>query len=428
MSRAEEKTALEARQLHRLNALIAEISASNAFYAPRLLQAGLEKGVASLAEFREKMGFTTKADLIADQQEYPPYGTNLTYPLDRYIRFHQTSGTSGSPIRWLDTQESWGWMVDNWVEVLKYSGVTPQDRIFFAFSFGPFLGFWTAFEAGLRYGCLCLPGGGLSTAGRLKTLLDNAVTVLCCTPTYALRLGEMAQEEGVDLTQSALRLIVVAGEPGANIPATRRRIEELWGGAQVRDHHGMTEIGPVSYECPYDPSILHLLEESFIPEVLDTKTGLPTSVGEKGELILTNLGRTGSPLLRYRTGDLVQLATAPCGCGSLDMALRGGILGRVDDMFVVRGVNLHPSAVETVLHRFDQIAEYRVLLTTARAMSEIAIEIEPREGTGETLAQEVETTLRAVFNLRIPVTAVPQGSLPRFEMKARRWVRTQGKD
>src|SRR5262249_34165146 len=155
--------------------------------------------------------------------------------------------------------------------------VAPGDRFFFAFSFGPFLGFWTAFEAGLRLGCMCLPGGGQSSAARLRAILENRATVLCCTPTYAIRLGEVAAAEGIDLAAGAVRTILVAGEPGGSIPATRARIERLWPGARVRDHHGMTEIGPVSFECPARPGVLHVIEAGYLPEIIDPESERPVA-------------------------------------------------------------------------------------------------------------------------------------------------------
>ena len=416
----------EAAQLEALQAMMAKILPDNHFYAAKLTAAGIPGRFASLEQFYAEMPFTTKKELAEDQRSKPPYGTNLTYPIERYTRFSQTSGTTGIPMRWLDTTQSWSWMIDNWVEVFHASGVTPIDRTFFAFSFGPFLGFWTAFEAGVRLGCMCLPGGGLSSAARLRAIMDNAVTVLCCTPTYAIRLAEVAAQERVDLGSSSVRTIVVAGEPGASIPATRAHIEQLWPGARLRDHHGMTEVGPVSFECPCRPRVLHIIESAFIPEVINPCTGDAVGPGEKGELVLTNLGRVGSPLIRYRTGDLVQRSTTlRCECGREDLALEGGILGRTDDMVVVRGVNLHPAAVEDVVRRFDRVAEYRVEIYLERAMPEARIHIEAAPGCPDSAAlrQEVETALSTAFNLRVPVLLALPGSLPRFELKAMRWVR-----
>lgn len=421
------REALEARQLASLRALIAEVGARNPFYRRKWKGTGLGPELPSLADFRARTPFTTRAELTADQLAFPPYGTNLTYPLEQYVRFSQTSGTSGTPMRWLDTRESWSWMVDNWGHVLAASGVTAADRILFAFSFGPFLGFWTAFEAGARLGALCLPGGGMTSAARLRLLLDNRVTVLCCTPTYALHLAEVAAEQGLSLAAGAVRGLILAGEPGAAIPETRARLEALWPGARVWDHHGMTEVGPVSFGCPARPGVLHVLEHAFLAEVLNPETGAPVADAEAGELVLTNLGRLGSPLVRYRTGDLVRPAPlTSCACGRVELALEGGILGRVDDMVVVRGVNLIPSAVEAVLRRFPAVVEYRVTVERRAALAEVRLEVEPppNHPSPGSLAGELQQALQDAFHLRIPVTAVAPGCLPRFELKARRWQET----
>src|SRR5262249_4263698 len=253
--------------------------------------------------------FTTKDELLAAQTEHPPYGGLLTYPLERYTRLHQTSGTKGAPLRWLDTPESWDWMLGCWGKMFDIVGVTPADRLLFAFSFGPFLGFWTAFEAATRMGCLCLAAGGLSSGARLRMLLDNRATVVLCTPTYALHLAEFARQQGIRI--EGVRSLIVAGEPGGSIPATRRCIEEAWQ-ARVFDHSGMAEVGPLAIECPASPGGLHILEGDYFAEVIDVATGINVATGMPGELVLTNLGRRGSPLIRYRTGDLVRVDPKPC--------------------------------------------------------------------------------------------------------------------
>ena len=414
---------LASEQLAALNRLLAEILPDNRFYAAKTESAGCPRQFDSLATFFQHFPPTTKAELAEDQARLPPYGTNLTYPLNRYTRFHQTSGSTGQPIRWLDTEASWSWLVDNWVRVFEAGGTAPDDRVLFAFSFGPFLGFWTAFDAAGRIGCLTLPAGGMSTMARLRMLEDNRATVLCCTPTYALRLGEAAAAEGID--PSSVRIILVAGEPGAGIPETRARIESLWPAARLVDHHGMTELGPVSYGAPDNPSILRIIEQSFIAEVLDPTSGTPVPPGSEGELVLTSLGRSASPLLRYRTGDLVRPArTAPEGLANY--YLDGGILGRIDDMILIRGVNIYPSSVESLVRRFEDVAEYRVTVSTERQMAEMAIAIEPRVDCADPggLAADLEAALRVMFNLRIPITLAEAGSLPRFEMKAKRWQKT----
>jgi phenylacetate-CoA ligase len=437
------------RQFDQLRDLLRAVGSTNKFYSAKYEAEGAPSKVSRLHDFHERFPFTTKQELAADQAAHPPYGTNLTFPLERYTRCHQTSGTNGAPLRWLDTPETWETMVENWSTVLRVSGVTPSDTIFFAFSFGPFLGFWLAFEAGLRMGCRCLPGGGMSSAARVKAIVEMGATVICCTPTYAIHLGETAARDGIDLTVSVpgepeekrgmapevevaptracpVKTIIVAGEPGGSIRSVREQISSLWHGARVVDHHGMTESGPVSHECPVRPGVLHIMESAFLPEVIDPVTGAQALAGDTGELVLTTLLRTGSPLLRYRTGDLVKTSLdSICECGRSDLALEGGILGRTDDMVVVRGVNIYPSAVEEIVRTYGDVAEYQVKISHAQALAELSLIIEPREGFADpaALASHLEGALQTAFNLRIPVTTVTSGTLPRFEMKAKRWVR-----
>ena len=384
------------------------------FQQERLQRAGVPQLPANLGEFQERVPFTRKADLVAEQAAHPPYGRVLTEPLGRFTRIHQTSGTTGSPLRWLDTPESWEEMVQDWMLVLKAAGVVPGDRILFAFSFGPFLGFWLAFEAAQRLGALCFAGGGMSSSVRLRVLLENECTVLCCTPTYALHLPEVSRAEGLDLTATKLRRIVVAGEPGGSLPAVRARLASLWNGAQVFDHHGMTETGPVTLEDPATPGTLLLLEDSFLAEVVLPETGQPVASGETGELILTTLRRLGSPLLRYRTGDLVRRDDAP-----LPKRFPGGILGRVDDMVIVRGVNVYPSALDEIVRSMPEVGEYRATLDTRGSLMELGLEVEASEA----VALELSRRLHRSLSLRVPVQVVSAGTLPRFELKARRWRR-----
>jgi phenylacetate-CoA ligase len=303
--------------------------------------------------------------------------------------------------------------------------VTRQDRFFFAFSFGPFLGFWSALDAVHQLGCFCFPGGSMTSLARLEALLDNGITVLCCTPTYAQHLGDVAREKHIDLSRSRLRLVIVAGEAGGSIPATRARIESAWPGAKVFDHHGMTEVGPVTYQCPAEPGVLHVLEPAYYPEIIEPLTGAPSPPGVTGELVLTTLDRIGSPLLRYRTGDLVR-ARPPslCACGRHALALEGGILGRCDDMVVVRGVNVYPSLIEEIVRAYPEIAEYRVQLDCSSAMAKLSVEVEPAgaQPPPAGLQHRLEQAFQSALNLRVPVQLLPAHSLPRFEMKALRWT------
>ncbi len=414
-----DKASIRAHQLARLQELRAALLQGNRYYGPQV-----ESGFSTLEEYSAKVGFTTKNLLVEDQLAHPPFGRNHTFPIETYTRFCQTSGTTGSPLRWLDTAESWEWMLDCWTRVFAAAGVRAGDRVFFAFSFGPFLGFWTAFDAAKRMGCLAIPGGGMTSTARLRTLRDTRAEVLCCTPTYAIRLAEVARAEGIDLSGAAVRTILVAGEPGGSVPGTRALLEQLWPGARIVDHHGMTETGPVTYECPARPRTLHVMESEFYPEIIDPRTGAPLPEGAQGELVLTNLGRTAAPVLRYRTGDLVQPAgEGACACGSHEMALTGGILARCDDMVVIRGVNVYPSAVEDVMRACGDVAEYRVEIAAVRSMDELRVQVEPSAEAGPELGHRLETALRDAFGMRIPIQIVGAGALPRFEMKARRWVR-----
>ncbi len=422
---------LDQLQRRRLRALLDVVLPANRFYAAKVARSRLPADRLHLPEVFSQLPFTSKSELVADQREEPPYGTNLTFPITHYTRLHQTSGTSGQPLRWLDTPKTWDWMLGCWQQCYRAGQITPADRFFFPFSFGPFLGFWTAFEAATRYGCLALAGGGMTSLARLRFLLDNRVSVVLCTPTYALRLAEVARENGIALDATTpgycVRAVVVGGEPGGGIPGTRRRIEEAWK-ARLFDQSGMTEIGPATCECLEAPGGLHLLEADFLGEVIDPRTGQPCPEGEVGELVITNLGREGSPLLRYRTGDLVRVDPRPCPCGRAFLRLAGGILGRTDDMIHVRGNNLYPGALEAVLRRFPEVAEYRVTIARRAVLAEVRITVEPTPGTdGGQLAERVAQAVREELLFRADVEAVAPGALPRFEMKAKRVIH-QGPD
>ena len=360
--------------------------------------------------------FTTKTELSEDQAAHPPFGTNLTYPLERYVRLHQTSGTTGRPLRLLDTAESWDWWRECWQSVYRAAGVTARDRIFFAFSFGPFVGFWSAFGGAERLGALCLTGGAMTTTERVASILATEATVLMCTPTYALRLAEAAREEGIDLARSALRVSIHAGEPGASIPATRERIEKELG-VQAFDHTGATEVGAHGFSCSARDGV-HINESEFIVEVIDA-TGEARDEGD-GELVLTNLGRWGMPVIRYRTGDRVTAVRGACSCGRTLVKLAGGIAGRVDDMVTVRGVNVFPSAIEAIVRRFAEVGEYRVELARVREMDELRCVVEAPAD----VAERVGAAIHRELGIRCLVEAVAAGTLPRFEMKAKRFNKT----
>ena len=406
---------IEEHQLARLQAGLEQMLPLNRFYQQKLLQDGKSLAINKLHDLAH-LPFTFKRELIADQEQHPSYGDNLTYPLREYIRFHQTSGTTGHPLKILDTKESWDWWAECWTSVYKAAGVGKDDIVFIAFGFGPFIGFWSAYEGAKRLGALTVPGGGMDSLQRLHTLQEVGATVLVCTPSYALRLAEVAQEHGIDLRETGVRITIHAGEPGASIPATRERIEQAWN-SRTYDHTGMTEAGAFGFACSQQHGV-HINEGEFIAEILDQQTGQPVKDGEVGELILTNLGRWGYPIIRYRTGDLVRHGGYSCPCGRSFLLLPGGVLGRADDMLIVRGVNLYPSALANILHRFPEVTEYRVIVTKSGALDEVALQVEcPPE-----LIATIQEALHMELHLRIPIEAMEQGVLPRFELKARRVV------
>jgi phenylacetate-CoA ligase len=400
---------LRSLQLRKLTAGLDQVVRGNSFWRERL------HGVQGWDDF-ERLPLTAKAELVADQQEHPTFGTNLTFPLERYVRLHQTSGSSGArPLRWLDTAESWGWWLRIWTDhVYRSAGVGPDDRVFFGFSFGPFIGFWSAFGGAERLGALVIPGGAMTTEQRIASILDLQPTVLLCTPTYALRLAEVAAQLGVDLAASSIRVTIHAGEAGASIPATREAIERAFGATCV-DHSGMTELGPTGFSCTQRDG-LHLVESEFIFEVLDVD-GRPAP---DGELVATNLGRWGMPLIRYRTGDRVQVAPGRCSCGSPFMKLAGGISGRVDDMFTVRGVNLYPSQVEAIVRRHSAVREFLIERRRLHHMDEVTLVIDC--GTTAAPGHELSAELRQALGVRIDVRVAEPDSLPRSETKAIRVV------
>jgi phenylacetate-CoA ligase len=406
-----EAAALAHHQLSRLNQLLDTILPSNQFYADKL--ADLQRPLTSLDQLTT-LPFTTKDELQA-ASESGDYAANLTYSLDHYVRFHRTSGTRGRPMVVLDTAEDWAWWIDTWQYVMDAADLGQEDRVLMAFSFGPFIGFWSANDAAVARGMLVIPSGGLSTIARLELALRSRVTAVFCTPSYALHMAEVAAENQIDLPASDVRRLVVAGEPGGSMPAVRQRIEAAWG-ARVIDHSGASEVGPWGY-ADRESRGLHITESEFHAEFLAVDSGLPAKDGELSELVLTCLGRAGSPVIRYRTNDLVR-PTWNTTEDNRFVLLEGGVLGRTDDMMIIRGVNIFPSSVEQILRSFPDIVEYRLVAHRHGEMDALTIEIEDRLDS----PRRVQEQLHLRLGLRVNVRSVPPGTLPRFEAKGRRFV------
>lgn len=417
-----ERERLREWQSERLRLLMMEL-ATNEFYQAKARDAGLDLERIERVEDLDALPFTTKAELVAEQAAHPPFGRLLTYPLSSYRYFHQTSGTTGRPLRWLDTRESWDWWTRCWGAVYRAAGIGAGDVVFCAFSFGPFISHWTAIAGAWHVGAMAISGGGMNSEQRLQTLIDNRCTALISTPTYALHLAEVASQQGIDLRASAIRRTIHAGEPGASLPAVKRAIETAWG-ATCFDHAGATEVGAWAFDCEAQTGAIHLNEAEFIFEVIDPASGAAVSDGERGEMVITNLGRGCMPAIRYRTGDLVEMTAEACTCGRSFARIRGGVLGRADDMIIVRGVNLYPSAIDNLIRGLPGIIEYEVIIRRVDGMDDLLIRLETGDAVpfAET-AIALLNSCRRQLGIRVSLEHATAGSLPRYEFKARRFKR-----
>src|SRR5829696_7021133 len=396
----------------RLNDLLQLVTTQNPFHRRRLeaFDLGGDPALTDLPPL-------TKAELVHDQERHPPFGTNLTYPLDRYTQLHQTSGTTGPPLRVLDTAEDWDWWRDRFAHTLTVAGVGAEDRVPLCYSFGPHVQFWAANEGLQEIGAMGVALGGMGSVQRLQTIAEVEATTLWCTPTYALHLLEVAVEQRLESAFRSLERVLCTGEPGGSLPGLRSRIEEGLGVVCI-DHAGLTEAGPFGDPCPEGHG-LHVDENEFVCEILDEDMS-PTAQGERGELVITPLRLTGFPALRYRTGDSVIATDERCPAGHEGRWLPGGIVGRTDDMVVVRGMNVYPSAIEEAVRQVSSSGEFRITFYTERSgMDEVKLEVELTEGTD---ARRLQETMRQQLGLRVRVVPIAPGILPRETGKARRVV------
>jgi len=397
--------------LERLNDLITEVSGSNEFQRERL--DGL---VAHALEDLRQIRPVDKDDLLRDQRAHPPFGRNLTYPRERYVHLHQTSGTSGSTLRVLDTEEDWTWWRACLHDVFAAAGVGPNDLVALAYSFGPYIQFWASYEGAGAVGANRIALGGMDSVQRLETIREYGATTLVCTPSYAIRLATVAGQRDLEDALSSVERIICTGEPGASLPAVRSQIEALWN-ARCFDHAGLSEVGAFGYPCAEGGGI-HINEREFVTEIVAPGSEDQIAHGEVGELIVTAIGRKGFPAIRYRTGDVVECCEERCPAGHEDRWLPGGILGRTDDMVVIRGMNVFPSAIEEVLREFDELGEFRITFyTEPSAMDEVKVEVElgqPSQG------RAIQARLRTRLGLRVRIVPLKPGILPSDTGKARR--------
>ena len=397
--------------LPRLDAIVTHAAEHAPFQRERLGRPRLDE-----VEDLTRLPLTGKPDLLDDQHAHPPFGTNLAYPLHHYTRLHQTSGTTSATLRILETPADWNWWRRSLGRVLTAAGVEAGDRVALAFSFGPYIQFWASFEGVQEVGAMTIPLGGMDSIQRLQTMAAYGATTLLCTPSYALHLARVAADTGLIAATEAVTRLVCTGEPGASVPSVRQRIESAWD-ARCFDHGGASEAGSFGYPCPVEGG-MHLAESDFVCEVLDPVSSGPVAAGEIGELVVTSLERRGFPVIRYRTGDMVRLSATGCSAGHPGAWLPEGIIGRVDDMVVIRGMNVFPSSIEETLREFPGVEEFRITFyTDPRAMDEIKVEVELYD---PSQVREMQARLRHSLGLRVRIVPLRPGILPAHEGKARR--------
>jgi phenylacetate-CoA ligase len=355
-----------------------------------------------------------------------PYGDMLCVPLERVTEFHQTSGTTGQPVYQPDTWQDWEWWSEAWCYVLYAQGFRDTDRIFIPFGYNIFVAYWAGHYAGEKMGCEVVPGGVLDTEARILKIQELNATALMATPTYVLGMADKARSMGIEPAKDlSIDKILCAGEPGASIPATKKRMEDAWG-AKVYDHVGATEIGAWGYECTAQPGGLHVNEALFLVELEDVQTGEPiTEPGKRGKLIMTALDREAQPCIRFDSKDVAEWAEEPCPCGRTFGWIKGGVVGRADDITKVKGVLLAPSAIEEVVRGFPELSdEFEVEVTKKGDIDAIALKVElmPEEaGSRETVKARLVDQLRLKTNLRYDIEFHEYGTLPRYTLKANRF-------
>jgi len=418
--------------LEKLRATIAWAYERSSFYRHKWDDAGVgPHSLRSLDDLR-RFPVITKQELRADQTEHGPFGSYLCVPRDDVARIHGTSGTTGKPTAFAIGRDDWRRIANAHARIMWAMGLRPGDTVFIASFFSLYMGSWGALAGGERLGATCFPfGAGVQgqTLMGIRWLRDMRPTALYSTPSYALHMAEVARAEGIDPRELGLRILFFSGEPGASIPATKRKIEQVYGGVCI-DSGSMAEMTPwmTNGECRQRAG-MHLWQDVVYTEVCDPKTFEPVPFGQEGTPVYTHLERTSQPMIRLVSGDLARWVDEPCDCGRTYPRLPGGIYGRIDDMFIVRGENVYPSAIEDTLRAIPGFGgEYQIVVSRQDAMDELVVNVECDEATArqpeavQALATEMELRLRAVIGVRALVALKMPGELPRTEFKARRIV------
>ncbi|HOP47788.1 MAG TPA: phenylacetate--CoA ligase family protein [Desulfobacteraceae bacterium] len=374
-----------------------------------------------------KVPKVNKAMMRDIQRKAPfPYGDALCVPLEEATEFHQTSGTTGYPIYQPDTWQDWEWWSESWSYILWAQGYRARDRVFLPFGYNVFVAFWAAHYAAEKVGCEVVPGGVLDTQARILKIDELRPTAMMATPTYILGMADTAKNKmGLNPEKMSIRKITCAGEPGALIPGTKKRMEEAWG-AKVFDHAGATEIGAWSFECEDQPGGLHVNEAFFLVEIEDIQTGeIIEEPNRRGKMIITALDRQAQPCIRFDSSDVIGWSDEKCSCGRTFRLLKGGLIGRADDITKVKGVLLSPAAIEEVVRSMKGLGdEYEVVVDKAGVVDRITLKYEilpDLEGDKEKIEDELKDHLRLKTNLGYKLEAFKYGTLPRYEVKAKRF-------
>ena len=418
---------LQALQLKKFRRIVEWAYHHSPFYRRLYEAAGLEPGDIKRFEDIRKVPKIEKGMFRDVQKNEPfPYGDMLAVPCEKIAVFRQTSGTTGTPVYQADTWQDWEWWAESWCYILYAQGYRESDRVFIPFGYNIFVAFWAMHTASEKLGCETIPGGVLDTEARILKMKELRCTAFGATPTYVLGLAERARKMNIDPAKDLhIRRITVAGEPGGSIHTTKKRMEDAWG-AKVYDHIGATEIGAWSYECTEQPGGLHVNEGLFLVEIEDVETGEPIAgPGRQGKMVITALDRVGKPCIRFDAKDVIRWSGRECRCGRTFRMIEGGVIGRADDITKVKGVLLAPTAIEEVVRCIPEFGdEYEVCVTKEGDLDDIALKIEIREGKEseqEAILARLKDQLRVKTNLGYRISVHPLGSLPRYEVKARRF-------
>lgn len=418
---------LEAFQLDALKRQLARVSAGSSHYGDVFARSGFDaRDIRSLSDIR-KLPLTRKADYVAGLSARPPYGTFVGTPLSNCVRVHFSSGTTGRPTPVLWTQNDLDRWADIYARYFYAQGLRAGDVFQCMFNYSWFVGGLGATAGAQRVGALVVPGGSGDTKRQVESILEFGTKAVVGTPSFMAHIAETAAEMGVDLAASSVSIVCCGGEPGASIPGTRERIERLWG-ASMFDCYGALECQPIGWETGAGEG--PRVAEDFIHiEVLDPDTHEEVEDGQRGVLVLTHLDKEACPLVRWWTGDVVVRNRRPSAEGRTHAGLAGGVLGRADDMLIVRGVNLFPSSVENVLRSFPGTgSEYVIVIddtvrdATTGFLTGVRLKVEREPDAPADFADRLTRTLKDRLQVRFVVEAVEAGTLPRTVHKAKRVI------